>query len=140
MPKDLIIEMARSNVVDGLKIASQPKLSCEDCALNRCRRASHPSRSSPRATKPCERIHMDIVGPVKPQGMAGELYILMAIDEFSGTTSAVPIRVKSEVTGLVRQLIYQCETQTGNEVIELVTDNGLNSLRIISNLLSRERA
>ena len=36
----------------------------------------------------------------------------------------MPIRAKSEVTGLVHQLVYQCETQTGHDVVELHTDNG----------------
>lgn len=69
MPKELILKMAKSKLIDGLKIVSTLRSSCVDWALNKCKRVPHPVSSRPIAERPNARLHFDIVGPVRPEGL-----------------------------------------------------------------------
>lgn len=82
LPRELVVAIARDNVVDGLRMKSDEE-ECIDCKLNKCRRASHPSRTSPKATKAGQSLHFDIIGKISPPGHNGQNHILVCRDEFS---------------------------------------------------------
>lgn len=123
VPRDIILKMMRDKVVDGLQLRNYDHV-CADCALNKCKRSSHPARSTPKATRPGQAIHMDTMGPINPPGLLGQRYVLVAKDEFSAFRMVACLKAKSSVSDIAKLMITKIIAQTGNEVLTITTDNG----------------
>jgi len=73
---------------------------------------------------PLELIHTDVVGPMDVETIDGERYALTIIDEFTGYSSVVLLKQKSEAAKEVIAVVTQWETQLGCNVKQIRTDNG----------------
>jgi len=71
-----------------------------------------------------ELIHMDLMGPISPEGMNGEKYILSILDERSKVGIAKPPPRKSDTVSSVISVLKQLERQTGNKVKRIRCDRG----------------
>jgi hypothetical protein len=73
---DTIVSMARSKAVQGMPINisfSPPK--CNSCVLGKQTRASVPKlREGVRATRPLERVFLDLCGPTSVATCSGRFY------------------------------------------------------------------
>ncbi|KNZ46936.1 hypothetical protein VP01_681g4 [Puccinia sorghi] len=78
--------------------------SCEACAVSKITRGSFHTRHS-QATKPFEELHMDLVGPISPLSREGHKYFLTIVDSCTRFCSAIPIKHKSEVAGVITQAV-----------------------------------
>lgn len=56
---DTIMNMKKNKVVEDLDIMATTKVKCQDCLLNKCTRASHPTRTSYKATVAGNVLHID---------------------------------------------------------------------------------
>lgn len=120
-----IREMARTRAVSGLVIKGDDReINCTDCALSRCTNAAHRSRESGKATEPGACLHMDTVGPIKPESLGGSRFFLICKDEASSYKIVKAVASKAEIPNLVKQVISQAEVETNNSVRKLATDNG----------------
>ena len=70
---------------------------CEACIEAKATRLPFPDKARRKATRPLERVHFDIIGKVPVQGMRGEQYVLVFVDEKTGMYFAVCISKKSQV-------------------------------------------
>lgn len=122
--KDTIKHMADLKIVDGLEITSNNKKTCKDCALGKCRKVSHPSKSTPKADRPGVTLHIDTVGPVKNQSKGGAKYFVLCKDEFSSYRMVAFVDNKSCIADEVKQFISLAELATKNRLLRIVTDNG----------------
>lgn len=123
-PANLVQEMITGGAVQGIRINEVDKEKCDDCAKNKCIRTSHPTRTSPKATKPGQLIHLDTVGPIKPHGINNEKFILFAKNEFSKFCFTVGSPAKSRIPEVTKQIINQIEYHTGTIPTYLTTDQG----------------
>lgn len=67
---------------------------CDACCLGKAIRKPYPNRTR-NTHAPLELIHIDIMGPFSA-GLRGELYLLVIVDDFSGWSAVIPIRLKSD--------------------------------------------
>jgi hypothetical protein len=122
---DVIERMARKSSVEGMKLKNSVKHSkCEACALNKCTRTSHPSKSTEKAKKAGQVLHIDTAGPMAHESLGGSRYFLLAKDEFSTYKQVRPVASKSDISDEVKRIISVTELETGNKVLCLVSDNG----------------
>jgi len=124
LPKQLIVRMVREGTVDGLKIQDSNKTQCVDCALNKCKRSSHPPRTTPKSSKSGQSLHLDVVGPIRPEGRGNTRFILVCRDEFSRYRVVENLKAKSQVPETVKLFINRAEQETGNSVLSITSDNG----------------
>lgn len=121
---DIVKRMQIDQAVLGLDIRPNKAETCEECALNKCHSASHHTCTTPRASKPGTVLHFYMAGPAKPLGVGNARLILIGKDEFSGFRPISCIRSKFEIPEEVKMWISRAEIETGNNVLQLCTDNG----------------
>jgi len=120
----VIKNMIDSGIVTGLEIINTEKNQCEDCVENKCKRACHPTRTTPKVDRPGVSLHFDTVGPVNPPSLGGSRYILVGKDEASGYKFTKSFETKAGIADEIKLIISKVEIETGNKVLQIVTDNG----------------
>lgn len=123
---DTIRRMAKFNIVEDLEIKEDHDShdQCIECAICKCKRVSHPDRSTKRTDKAGASLHFDTVGPFKQESLGGSKYIVVCKDEASAYRIAKAVAEKTEITNHVKGIISQAEIETGSKVLRVVTDNG----------------
>jgi hypothetical protein len=102
---------------------SAPK--CEACIIGKSTKPSaKATKGIPtiRSTKALERIHADLIGPLKV--WLGKRYILTIIDDFTRYCGAIPIRAKSDTKSTLIEWIRAIENQCGQKVQQIQADWG----------------
>ena len=121
-----IIDMARSGVVEGMVVdlsTSPPK--CDLCILGKQTRSTVPSvRENLKATRPLERVYVDLCGPMPVSSRSNRLYSMNVIDDFSSYVWSLPLRSKDEAAPVLQSWHRAVENQCGERLKILVTDNG----------------
>ena len=117
-----------STMVDGLNLSAGDITAassgvCEPCAMGKNHRQPFP-HSDNKTTKPLELIHMDLCGPMPVSTFGGSKYVATFLDDYSGYSWTKLIKLKSDVTELVKSLFTNLETQSGLKIITVRTDNG----------------
>ena len=104
---------------------------CTACLKSKSTKpASKPSPiGTIRTSRILERIHMDLIGPLKP--WLGKEYILTIMDDYSRYCGAIPIRTKGEASEKAQEWILALETRTGEKTAFVQADWGkeFNRLR-----------
>ena len=111
-------------------------MSCEVCALQRkvvTRAFLHPLEI---ATAPFEVIGMDFLGPIKPESLNGNKYVLVLTDAFSKWTEVVALPNQTAET-TCRALMDKIILYHGPPKI-IITDRGSNFTSRLFNNLCRE--
>lgn len=115
--------LAKLESVTDLKIVEKSKGDgCPDCGSGKGHRVSHPTSERPRATKVLERIHADLVGPMK-ESITGSKYFMLIKDEYSTYISVYFLDSKIAEPAL-RKYINVASARTQGTVKFLRTDNG----------------
>ena len=133
-----IIDMARSGVVEGMVVdlsTSPPK--CDLCILGKQTRSTVPSvRENLKATRPLERVYVDLCGPMPVSSRSNRLYSMNVIDDFSSYVWSLPLRSKDEAAPVLQSWHRAVENQCGERLKILVTDNGELSSHAITSWCS----
>lgn len=79
----IIVLMFKDRMVAGLPKVSQPKEICAGCLMSKQIRKQFPSKAKYSAIKPLELVHGDICGPISPITTAGNMYLLLLVDDYS---------------------------------------------------------
>ena len=105
---------------------------CPTCLRFKPARDAHaPLQKYPDVSRPFQRIHLDLIGPIQPTTENGNKYILSIIDVFTRYGFAVPLKTKTaaEVTdayvkeiikhhGAPEQVISDCGKEFLNQVFQ----------------------
>ena len=121
---DIIQKMKKDHVVDGLDFQIKPLSGCVDCSLNKCTKASHPLRTTPKATKAGNVLHIDTAGPSNIVSKGNSKYLILCKDEASGYRQVAFAHAKSEIPNKVKLFVSRASLETNNCVLKIVTDNG----------------
>ncbi|CAH2108821.1 unnamed protein product [Euphydryas editha] len=97
---------------------------CEPCMKGESTRLPFKSVLKPRSKCIGELIHTDISGPVTEPALTGEIYYHTIIDDFTHFCEVYLLKRKSEATDRLIEYINRLETQTGNKVMKIRSDNG----------------
>lgn len=117
--------MAKNKIVEGLKIKDQNEnFECLDCALNKGKSTVHKSKTTKKATRPGQSIHIDTVGPINEPSLGGSEYFVLYKDEASNYRHVSFVNHKSDIPSEVMKTISQIELDTDNKMLSISTDNG----------------
>ena len=111
-------------MVRGLPLIEKSYSLCEGCILGKQHRESFPSGKSIRAKLPLEIIHSDLCGTMQAPSLAGSLYFLTFIDDFTRKTWIYFLKNKSEVFEKFQNFKALVENQSGLHIKVLRTDRG----------------
>ncbi|KAL4388539.1 hypothetical protein GQ457_09G023790 [Hibiscus cannabinus] len=96
---------------------------CDVCHLAKQKRLSFPL-SVTKSECIFDLVHMDIWGPFPVESLYGHFYFLTVVDDKSRYLWIFPMKVKSEVRGLIVQFFAFVKTQFSKNIKCLRTDNG----------------
>jgi transposase InsO family protein len=93
----------------GIPFRTGCKYHCSTCAITKATRSKlQPKYStSPPATRPNQRIFVDLKGPVKPKSTRGFEFILVIVDEFSRHVTVKMLKTKAEAAAHLKDYITQ---------------------------------
>lgn len=132
-------QIVRSGVVRGLEevtVAKKPK-PCEVCAESKLTRAHFP-RSSNRARHPLDIVHSDTMGPLPVRGLEDELYVVTALDDFTGYAETLLVRSKSDAAATLVDLLVRWQRQTSRKLKILRTDQGTEFKGVLAQYCTRK--
>lgn len=116
--------MEKHKIVEGLEIVTNHQDKCEDCKLNKCTRANHPSRTSAKANVAGNVLHLDTAGPSSVPSRANSKYFVLCKDEASQYRQVAFVQTKDQISNKVKEFISKAMLETGNPVLKIITDNG----------------
>lgn len=96
--------------------------SCEPCIEAKTQAKPHPNMRS-RATRPLEKVHVDLVGPL-PTTLRGERYWLTIVDDYSRHGWTVLLHTKDQAKLRIIEWIALQERQTQHKVKHVHGDRG----------------
>jgi transposase InsO family protein len=96
---------------------------CETCVKGKSTKL--PFRGTrPRATRPLERIHSDVCGPIKPIAYNGVNYFLTFIDDYTHFVVVFGLKVKSEVFHYLKIYEAKVTSRFSLKIAHFRSDNG----------------
>jgi len=111
-------------VTQGMTITkAKQSPTCEVCQESKITRQPKSCDITPQhATKPLERVHTDICGPIEPTSREGFKYVINFIDEHTSMLFVYTLRSKDEATTALKKLI--ADVAPIGKIKELHSDNG----------------
>jgi transposase InsO family protein len=97
---------------------------CEPCVLGKQHRFPFPPSTSPAASRPLQRLHTDLCGPMPVPSMGGSRYFATLLDDYSKLSTVLPLKLKSDTPTAIIDTITLLENQSGHRVQRLRCDNG----------------
>ncbi|KNZ59434.1 hypothetical protein VP01_1730g4 [Puccinia sorghi] len=76
------------------------------------------------ASKPFERIHLDLIGPINPQSKLRHHYILTVVDNFSGYLAGFPLVSKDQTAEVIINLLENEKVRLGYFPTCVASDGG----------------
>lgn len=120
-----IHDSVEKGAVKGISIADLKRsFNCEECHLGKETRKPFPIVNEKRNTLPGEMMHADLSGKMPTKSLGGSEYFLLIKDDATGFLRAYFLKHKNEAADCVKLYIKFIETQTGNKVKCIRTDNG----------------
>jgi transposase InsO family protein len=75
--------------------------------------------------RPCELLHMDLVGPARVRPAGGKWYVLVVVDDYSRYVWVFFLEVKGETFGFVRDFVLRLRNERHGDAIRAIrSDNG----------------
>lgn len=129
--KKTILRMASLGCANGLVLFNDNSSAvCEGCVLGKMSRFPF-GLGHEKASTPGQRIHSDVCEPLQIATPGGNRFFVTLKDDYSGWCATRLLKNKSEVAGVIQDVVAYVKNQTGKEVKIIRSDNGgeyLNNL------------
>jgi transposase InsO family protein len=87
--------------------------------------SSHPPLTDVMTERPCELLHMDLVGLACVRFAGGKWYVLVVVDDYSRYAWVFFLEEKGEMFGFVRDLVLRLRNERHRDAIRAIrSDNG----------------
>jgi transposase InsO family protein len=87
--------------------------------------SSHPPLTDVMAERPCELLHIDLVGPAHVRSVGGKWYVLVVVDDYSRYAWVFFLVEKGETFGFIRDLVLRVRNERHRDAIRVISsDNG----------------
>ena len=99
---------------------------CIACEAGKTTKPPSPKQDKTiRTTKPLERIHADLIGPIKPVTPGNQYqYLLVVVDDFTRYVSVKPLRNKSNAAKALVDIMNKLENSTNLRTRQVQADWG----------------
>ncbi|KNZ50444.1 hypothetical protein VP01_4422g1 [Puccinia sorghi] len=106
-------------------ISNQEKLNfqCKSCVMSKITKKPF-KLTSQEVEKSWERIHLDLIGPIKPQSLGQHKYILSVTDNATGYLAGFPLVHKSNTTDVLIRLLENENKRIGYFPSQICSDGG----------------
>lgn len=118
-----VYKLYKNEMVTGMSEVENHIGFCEYCIKGKQSQLSF-SGTRPPTTRPLERVHSDLCGPISPQTYDGKKYFLSFIDDYTHFTVIYLIQSKSDVFKCFREYEEMATAQFGSKISKLRTDLG----------------
>lgn len=116
--------MIQRELVIGVPHLNIEKQICVSCLLGKQTRQVFPQATAYRATRVLELIHGDLCGPITPNTLAGNKYVLVLIDDYSRYMWTALLKEKSEAFNKFKRFKNLVEQDSGATIQTFRTDRG----------------
>jgi transposase InsO family protein len=87
--------------------------------------SSHPPLTDVMTKRPCELLHMKLVGTARVRSAGGKWYVLVVVDDYSRYAWVFFLEEKGETSGFVRDLVLRLRNERHGDAIRAIrNDNG----------------
>ena len=114
-----IQEMARHDIVNGLKISNHSIMPCSGCLMGKGHRAPISKVRNSKSSSLLQLVHSDVVGPLQIRTLGGSQYLITFIDDYSKWTVAYLMKQKSEAFERFKEFKAMAEKHCSSKLIEL---------------------
>jgi transposase InsO family protein len=115
---DLLSCLSKLNLVRGLpRLRLEKELVCALCRHVKMVASSHPPLTDVMTERPCELLHMDLVGPARVRSTGGKWYVLVVLDDYSRYAWVFFLEDKGETFGFVRDLVLRLRNERHGDAI-----------------------
>jgi len=117
-----------SKMVDGIMtVADVPERVssdfCDTCVQGKQVKLPFPGTRTP-STRPLERIHSDLCGPISPVAYNGSKYLLIFVDDYSHFTVVFGLKSKTEVAYHIKLYEARVTSRFNSKISNFRCDNG----------------
>jgi hypothetical protein len=122
---DLLSRLSKLILVRGLPwLRLEKELVCAPSRHAKMVASSHPPLTGVMTERPCELLHMDLVGPTM-RSAGGKWYVLVVVDDYSRYAWVFFLEDKGETFGFVRDLVLRLWNERHGDAIRAIrSDNG----------------
>jgi hypothetical protein len=101
---DLLSSLSKLNNVRGLpRLRFQKELVCAPCRHAKMVVSFHSPLTDVMTERPCELLHMDLVGPARVRSVGGKLYFLVLVDDYSRYAWVLFLEEEGETFGFAKK-------------------------------------
>ena len=119
-----LTRLVNAEVVRGVpELERQTDTVCGRCCQGKQVKVQHKQISEIRSKGILELVHMDLMGPITPDSIAGKKYIFVLVDDFSRYTWVDFLRNKSDALESLRILALQLKQEKGG-IVQIKSDHG----------------
>ena len=132
-----LASIVRAGKLQDIKVDDlREDLFCYGCKLGKAAQLpyTHPPRQ--KVTKPGGRVHIDIWGPVRVQGLRGEKYMLVMVDEATQHMHVDLLREKGDAAEKIREYKVRMEKQYGNFLLKILRSDNAREI-LLSNSMQK---
>ncbi|KAF5768457.1 putative RNA-directed DNA polymerase [Helianthus annuus] len=97
---------------------------CISCVRGKQKKKSHPTKQVNSVSRPLERLHMDLFGPVNVKSITGDSYCLVVTDDYSRFSWVMFLKTKDETFDSLVVLFKKIENLYQRPICRIRSDNG----------------
>ncbi|KAJ0938273.1 putative RNA-directed DNA polymerase [Helianthus annuus] len=97
---------------------------CISCVKGKQHKKSHSQKRVNSVSRPLERLHMDLFGPVNVKSITGDLYCLVVTDDYSRFSWVTFLQSKDQTFGSLITLFRKIENLYQARIQRIRSDNG----------------
>ncbi|KAJ0879369.1 putative RNA-directed DNA polymerase [Helianthus annuus] len=118
--------LVHNNLVTGVHVKGfHLEGKCISCVKGKQKKKSHPKKQVNSVSRPLERLHMDLFGPVNVKSITGDYYCLVVIDDYSRFLWVSFLKSKDETYDSLMALFKKVENLYQRRIKRLRSDNGI---------------
>jgi transposase InsO family protein len=103
----------------------EKELVCAPCRHAKMVASSHSPVTNVMIERPCELLHMDLVGPTRVRSAGAKWYVLVVVDDYSRYSWVFFLEEKGETLGFVQDLVLWLRNERHRDAIRAIhSDNG----------------
>ncbi|KAJ9542022.1 hypothetical protein OSB04_028528 [Centaurea solstitialis] len=111
-------------LANGVPVLKHKDQVCEVCVIGKQHKHTFPKKTDYKSTNILEVLHGDICGPIDPPTPAGNIYILVLVDDFSRYMWSFLLKHKNDAADVIKRFKKSIENRTGKEIKTFHTDKG----------------
>jgi hypothetical protein len=127
---DLLSHLSKLNFVRALpRFRLEKELVCAPCRHAKMVASSHPPLTDVMTERPCELLHMDLVGPAHVRSAGGKWYVLVVVDDNSRYAWVFLLEENWETFGFVQDLVLRLSNERHGDAIRAIRSGNGSEFR-----------